>query len=143
MSELCQNCGHELPPRLAECPQCGARKVVPQGYEWKSRLTWMGAPVVHVAFGCDPAGRAHVARGVIAIGQRATGGVAIGIVATGFVAIGLVAVGAFSLGVVAIGVVAACGVNAVGFLAIGVVAAGWKAGGVAAFAEKVLFSVAR
>ena len=143
MSELCQNCGHELPPRLAECPQCGARKVVPQGYEWKSRLMWMGAPVVHVAFGCDPTGRAHVARGVIAIGQRATGGVAIGIVATGFVAIGLVALGAFSFGVVAIGVVAACGVNAVGFLAIGVVAAGWKAGGVAAFAEKVLFSVAR
>jgi hypothetical protein len=137
---LCPNCGASLPLRIAVCAQCGARAIVPAGYEWKSRLTWMGSPVVHVAFGCDATGRAHLARGVIAIGQRAVGGVAIGIVATGFVAIGLVGIGAFSLGVVAVGIVAACGVNALGFFAIGIVAAGWKVGGFAAIGEKVLFS---
>jgi hypothetical protein len=140
LPHLCPNCASELPPRLVACPQCGARTLAPVGYEWKSRLTWMGAPVLHVAFGCDATGRAHLARGVIAIGQRAVGGVAIGIMATGFVAIGLVGVGAFSFGVVAVGAVAACGVNAFGFIAIGVVAAGWKVGGLAAFGEKILFS---
>jgi len=138
--KLCPNCDHELPSLYAECPKCRARAIEPKGYEWKSRLMWIGAPVVHVAFGCDATGRAYVARGVIAIGQRAIGGVAIGIMATGFIAIGLVGIGAFSLGVVAVGVVAACGVNAFGFIAIGLVAAGWKVGGLAAFGEKILFS---
>ena len=137
----CSSCGQALPPRYAVCPQCGTRKPAkPHGYEFRSRLMWMGAPVVHVAFGADETGRPLTARGVIAIGQRALGGVAIGIVATGIVAIGVVAIGVFSLGVVAIAIGAACGVNAAGGIAIGVVAAGWKAGGVEVFAKQILFS---
>lgn len=136
----CANCGGELPLRFAVCPQCGVRKDVPQGYEWKSGATWMGAPLMHVAFGCDASGRPRVARGVLAIGQRAVGAVAIGIVATGFVAVGLVAAGIFSLGIVAVGAVAACGVNAIGFVAVGVVAVGWKVAGLASVGMKALFS---
>ena len=146
MAELdspCPNCGEPLPPRFAVCPQCGARKIVVHGYEWKSGGTWMGEPLIHIAFGCEPTGRPRTARGVIAIGQRAVGGIAIGIMAGGILAIGVVAAGVFSIGVVAIGLAAACGVNAAGTIAIGVVAAGWKAGGVTAIGQKVLFSLKR
>jgi len=142
-SANCANCGNPLPPRFAVCPQCGARKIVSHGYEWKSAGTWMGEPLIHIAFGSDPTGRPRTARGVIAIGQRAFGGIAIGIMAGGIVSIGIVAGGIFSLGVVAVGMVAAVGVNAAGMLAVGVVAAGWKVGGVAVFGEKVLFSITR
>jgi len=146
MAELdspCPNCSEPLPPRYAVCPHCGARKFIAHGYEWKSRGTWMGEPLIHIAFGCEPTGRPRTARGMIAIGQRAIGGIAIGIVAAGFLAVGVVAAGVLSIGVVAIGLAVACGVNAVGTIAIGVVAAGWKAGGVTAIGEKVLFSVKR
>ena len=138
-SEACANCGKPLPPRFAVCPQCGARKIIAYGYEWKSRGTWMGEPLIHIAFGSEPTGRPRTARGVIAIGQRAVGGVAIGIMAGGFIAIGLVAGGVFSVGIVAIGAVAALGVNAAGMVAIGVVAVGLKAGGVTAIGQKILF----
>jgi hypothetical protein len=139
----CPNCGNPLPPRFAVCPHCGARKIIAQGYEWKSAGSWMGEPLIHIAFGCEPTGRPRTARGMIAIGQRAVGGIAIGIMAAGFISIGVVAAGVFSFGVVAIGAVAACGVNAAGMIAIGVVAAGWKVGGVTVIGGKVLFSLGR
>jgi GLTT repeat (6 copies) len=140
---LCPNCSEPLPPQFAVCPHCGVRKIVPHGYEWKSQGTWMGEPLIHIAFGCEPTGRPRTARGMIAIGQRAIGGIAIGIMAAGFVSIGVVAAGVFSIGIVAIGLAVACGVNAAGGIAIGVVAAGWKAGGVTAIGQKVLFSLKR
>jgi hypothetical protein len=141
VDSLCPNCGTPLPPRFAVCAHCGARKIVPHGYEWKTKGTWMGEPLIHIAFGCEPTGRPRTARGLIAIGQRAVGGIAIGIMAAGIFSIGFVAAGVFSIGIVAIGLGAACGVNAVGTIAIGVVAAGWKVGGVAAIGEKMLFPV--
>ncbi len=144
----CRECATPVSDGTAVCPQCGAprpaqREWTGEGYEWKSRALWMGAPVVHVAFGSDRAGRPRPARGVIAIGQRAVGGVAIGILAGGFISIGVVSVGVFSLGVVSVGALMALGVNALAPFAIGVVAIGYKVGGVAAIGWKILFSVAK
>ena len=139
---LCRNCGAELPSRYALCPRCGARQQGAQGYEWKSQATWMGAPLLHVAFGMDAAGRPRTARGVIAIGQRAIGGLAVGVLASGFIAIGLVAIGLVSFGVVAIAALAACGVNAVAPAAFGVVAFGFAASGLAPIGWKPLFGIA-
>lgn len=144
----CRQCATPVDPRLAVCPECGApRPAVTdwagEGFEWRSTWQWMGGPVVHVAFGNGRDGRPRVARGVIAIGQRAVGGVAIGILAGGFVSIGVISVGFFSLGVVAVGALCAVGVNALAPVAIGVVAIGYTAGGVAAVGWKILFSLVK
>lgn len=141
----CRQCAEPVDARLAVCPHCDApRPGQPEwhgeGYEWRTRMLWMGSPVIHIAFGNGPDGRPRVARGVIAIGQRAVGGVAVGLVATGFVAVGFVSIGIFSLGVVAIAGLAAVGVNALAPVAIGGVAVGYMAGGVAAVGWKILFS---
>lgn len=127
----CRECHEIVPGDALTCPHCGAPRPARQnfageGYEWKTQATWMGSPLVHIAFGLDATGRARTARGVIAIGQRAVGGVAIGVVAFGFCAIGLVSVGLFSAGVVAVAALAACGLNAAAPFACGLVAFGYK-----------------
>ena len=143
----CRDCAEPVSADAPVCPHCGAprpavREWHGEGYEWKSRFLWMGSPFVHIAFGNGADGRPRVARGVIAIGQRAVGGLAIGIVATGFVAIGIVSIGLFSAGIVSIAALGAVGVNAIAPAAIGVTALGFVAGGVAPFGWKILFSVA-
>src|SRR5687768_11881172 len=95
---LCRECHAEVPGDAFTCDGCGApRPARPvftgEGYEWKTSGTWMGEPLVHVAFGLDATGRPRTARGLVAIGQRAMGGVAVGIVACGFVSVGVVAIG--------------------------------------------------
>lgn len=115
-------------------------------YEYKSKRTLWGLPLVHVHLGR----RDCWARGIIAIGNVATGlvalgGVAVGLLSLGGVSIGLLlALGAFSFGGIAIGGVALGllmawgGVAASLWLAVGGCAAGgsYAAGGVAA-ADKV------
>jgi len=137
----CQNCEREVPNEALTCPPCGApRESKSPGFEWKSRGTWAGQPLVHIAFGCDESGRARTARGIIAIGQRAVGVVACGIIAGGMLAIGFVAIGFFSLGIVSIALGCAAGVNAIGPVAIGVTAIGAVAGGLAPFGSRILFT---
>ncbi len=121
-------------------------------YEYRSKRTLFGLPLVHVANGIDPAtGRPRVARGIVAIGSVAIGGFAMGGVAIGglafggvslgLVGIGGVAVAGFALGGLAIGMIAlggaAAGYVAVGGGALGVYAAGGGAAGVHCWSEKV------
>ena len=114
-------------------------------YEYKSRRTLWGLPLVHVNFGR----RDHWARGIIAIGNVATGlvalgGVTAGLFSLGGVSLGLLALGAVALGGVSIGGVALGllmawgGVAASCWLAVGGCAVGgsYAAGGVVA-ADKV------
>lgn len=113
-------------------------------FEYKSKRTLFGMPLVHVTSGIDPAtGRKRVARGFFAFGDKAVGVVAFGgqargIIACGGVALGVVAVGGMSLGLVSWGGVAlawllAYGGVAVGFFAAGGMALGWETvGGLAA-----------
>jgi len=113
-------------------------------YEYKSRRTLFGLPLVHVNCGF---GRDHWARGIIAIGNVATGFVALGGVSVGLftlggvslgllLALGAVSAGAVSIGGVAIGLLAWGGI-AMGWLAVGGCAAGgaYAAGGVVAANE--------
>ena len=108
-------------------------------YEYKSRHTLFGLPLVHINIG-----RNRGAKGIIAIGNRAIGVVAFGGIAAGIFSLGgvslglLLALGGFSLGGISIGGVAlglmAWGGVAAGVLAVGGCAAGSYAavGGVAA-----------
>jgi serine/threonine-protein kinase len=95
------------------------------GYEYRSRRTLWGWPLVHIATGFDPhTGRQRVARGIIAIGSLAVGGVAIGAGAIGGIAIGGGAVGLIALGGLSAGLLLAVGGLALGSIALGGIALG-------------------
>jgi predicted Ser/Thr protein kinase len=111
------------------------------GYEYRSKATIWGLPLIHVAGGWDPAtGQWRKAKGIIAIGDRAVGVVALGAgYAMGVIAIG----GGFGLGLIgfggcAIGLLFAFGGMALGGIvfgggALGVVAMGGGAVGYYAY----------
>lgn len=124
------------------------------GHEFRTKATLFGLPLVHIATGVDPrTGRPRVAKGIIAIGDRAVGGVAIGGGAVGGIAIGGAALGVVSLGGLSIGLLAAIGGMAIGGLAfgggalgpvaIGGMAIGWYAFGGQAYGMHVLSSAVR
>lgn len=88
-------------------------------YEYKSKRTLFGLPLVHIHLGR----RSCWAKGVIAIGN----------VATGFIALGGLALGLFSLGGISLGLLLALGGLALGGVSAGGVAAGLAAWGGVAF----------
>lgn len=93
-------------------------------YEYRSAWAMFGIPLLHIAYGVDPStGRRRIARGFVAIGDRAIGGVAIG----GFTA-GVLSIGGFSIGLLSISGLA-LGLLAFGGLAVGGVACGGIAAG--------------
>ena len=97
-----------------------------RGYEYRSKKTLWGWPLVHVLFAPN---RFGVARGIIAIGDRAVGGIALGGLALGGVALGGVSLGLVGLGGVALGLLVALGGVALGGIAAGGVAVGLAATG--------------
>lgn len=89
------------------------------GFNWKTRASFLGIPLVCIAYGRDEKGRPMIAKGFVAIGQFALGGLAIG-----QFGVGLISLGQFSVGLVAIGQLALSPVVAFGQLAIGTFAVG-------------------
>ncbi len=115
--------------------------------EWKSRAKIFGLPVMHVAFGIDPAtGKRMVAKGIIAIGNVAYGGIAIGGIACGIFALGGCAFGITAIGGVAMGLLlalggAAVGGTALGGASVGVLAVGGAAIGIVAIGGGALGAI--
>ena len=110
-------------------------------YEYKSKRTLFGLPLVHVNLGRNDWARGIIAIGSVATGLVAFGGVAFGLFTLGGVSIGLLlALGAVSLGTVSIGGIAAgllaWGGIAMGWLAVGGMSLGVYAAGGAAVASK-------
>lgn len=99
-------------------------------YEYKSKKTLFGLPLVHVRFARN--GRPTVAKGIIAIGTVAIGLMSYGAISVGLLSFGalsfglLLAVGAISVGAVALGALS-IGIFALGACAIGVFAFGASA----------------
>jgi len=90
---------------------------------YRSRWTFLGWPLIHIARGeptVEP-GQREIARGWIAIGERAVGLIACGGAAYGGIAFGGLAVGVFSFGGLSLGI---AGLG-------GAVLAGWSYGGAA------------
>ena len=136
----CGNCGYKLTglTESSKCPECGRPfvEVLSRSGQWGRRYrsphTLFGLPLVDIALGPTPDQRIGHARGIIAIGDRATGLLAIGGQARGVVALGGVAIGLFSVGGISVGLIAAWGGLALGMLADGGLALGLlSAGGVA------------
>ena len=99
-------------------------------FEYKSRRTLFGLPLVHVRFGHRGFGvaRGFFALGNVAVGVFALGGISLGVFSLGGISLGLLlALGGMSVGGVAVG---GC---AVGLLALGGCAVGWLAVGGGAF----------
>lgn len=126
----CRECGSAVARTARRCAQCkapfpGRSQWQGTGFEWKSQTTFLGFPLVHVAYGRDARGKLRVAKGVIAIGQFA-----IGVITLAQFGIGILfGFGQFLLALTAVAQVALtplCGVGqlATGYVAIGQLAIG-------------------
>lgn len=136
----CPECGKQISDKALACPSCGYS---PRGvgafycYEYKSKRTLCGLPLVHIVMGpaIDPTtGKLRIAKGIIAIGGiamgwLALGGLSIGLIAFGGAAFGLLA----AAGGVAIGAGLSIGGLAIGTIALGGCAIGYYAIGGGAF----------
>lgn len=119
-------------------------------WEYRSRATLFGLPLVHCRGGKLPGQKMQPAVGWIAFGEIAygilfaNGAVAVGAISIGGASVGLISFGGFSLGLLTFGGVAlgglALGGAAVGMIASGGIALAWHAaiGGVAAAHELAL-----
>ncbi len=96
----------------------------PHFFEYKSRRTLGGVPLLHINIGVG-----RRARGIVAVGLSARGVVAIGLAAMGVLSVGLLSLGVLSLGVLALGLLMAVACIAVGTVAIGAIALGLLAVG--------------
>lgn len=115
---------HQEPFIPGDSPAMGQERF---HYEYKSKRTLFGLPLIHVNFGCG----LYQAKGVVAIGMISKGIISIGIVALGFLSFGAAAIGALVLAGLSVGLFAVGGV-AVGAVAIAGAAAGiFTLGGVA------------
>lgn len=106
-------------------------------YEYKSRRTLFGLPLLHINVG---RGAMYRAAGIVAIGLAARGVVAVGLVSLGVLAVGAVSVGLLAAGAAALGG-AATGAVAVGYVAVGSLAVGKAAIGSLAIGESVTGSL--
>jgi hypothetical protein len=88
----CRECRHQISEQAFTCPQCGAPYPAREswdgwGYEYKSKATIAGLPLVHISFKYRANRTPVVARGIIAIGQFACGVVCIGQFSVGVLSI--------------------------------------------------------
>ena len=90
------------------------------GYEYRSKKTLWGMPLVHVSVGFG----AKRARGVVAIGNIASGIVSLGLVSAGVISLGLLSLGIFGFGTLAVGLLFAFGAISIGAVAAGAMALG-------------------
>jgi serine/threonine-protein kinase len=124
----CAGCGRQISVHAFMCPNCG--RPIYRGFEFRSKTTVFGWPLVHIATGINPlTGCAPVAKGIIAIGQVAIGVFALGGCAIGGIAIGGITLGLVSLGGLALGILLAMGGMSVGGVALGGMAVGLVAMG--------------
>ncbi|HEY3898432.1 MAG TPA: sigma-70 family RNA polymerase sigma factor [Chthoniobacter sp.] len=107
--------------------------------EYRSRLAFLGLPLLHVYVGRAEDGTTRTAFGWIAIGDRAVGvlfalgitavgGVSLGVLSFGILPLGIISAGALAFGsIFSVGVWGAMGATAVGYMAHGGNALAWHA----------------
>ncbi|MDZ7261509.1 MAG: zinc ribbon domain-containing protein [candidate division KSB1 bacterium] len=144
----CRECNKEVSTDARACPHCGARYPARKewkgsGIDWRSKTSFYGYPVVHVAFGRDAQGKLRIAKGIIAIGQFAIGVITIAQFGIGV----LFGFGQFIFGLTAVAQFAVTVVFGIGQIATGYIAIGQFALGYYALAQaglaKYLWSVGR
>lgn len=92
-------------------------------YEYKSKKTLFGVPLVHINIG-----RGRTAKGIVAIGFKSVGVISIGLLPIGLISLGLLALGLIGLGMFGVGIFGfgafALGLLSGGAISIGVISFG-------------------
>ncbi len=98
----CRECQHEVSEQATACPSCGApfpakEKWDGRGFEYKSKATFFGLPLLHISFKYR-SNRAPVpAKGIFAIGQFACGFFTLSQFGVGLISISQFTVGVFAV----------------------------------------------
>lgn len=100
--KACRECGHKVSEQAVACPGCGAPYPWKDewdgwGFEYKSRASIMGWPLVHISFKYRYNRMPVPAKGIIAIGQFAVGVINISQFGIGFIGLGQFMIGAYVL----------------------------------------------
>ncbi len=74
----CRECQHSVSEQAFACPHCGAPYPAREqwdgwGFEYKTKITLLGLPLVHISFKYAPNRMPVPAKGIFAIGQFALG----------------------------------------------------------------------
>ena len=98
----CRECRRQVSEQAMACPQCGAPFPAKTqwdgfGFEFQSKTTLFGWPLLHISFKYRPNRAPVVARGIIAIGQFGCGLLTLSQFGIGVVSISQFAVGGFVL----------------------------------------------
>ena len=128
----CPECQREVSDRAYACPSCGhpMREGGLRGhgqaysYEYKSKKTIFGLPLLHIVYGPAWLVGFRPAKGFIAIGNVALGVIAIGGFAAGLFTLAGVGFGFVCIAGIAIGLGVGIGGIAMGYLAVGGLAVG-------------------
>ncbi len=127
----CKKCGRELSDEMQFCPYCGIASPAIRmgtGFEWKSKLSFYGYPLIHIAVGKNENGKLRVAKGIIAIGQFGIGLITFAQVGVGILfGLGQFMVGLITIAQFSVGIIFGLGQFATGYVAIGQFALGWYA----------------
>ena len=100
--KACRECKQEISDQAVVCPGCGAPfpakdKWDGWGYEYKSKTTIMGLPLLHISFKYRPNLVPVPAKGIIAIGQFACGVLTLSQFGIGVISISQFTVAGFAL----------------------------------------------
>ncbi len=137
----CRECAKEISTEAQFCPHCGApyparKRWTGTGFEWTSRTTLYGYPLVHIAFGRDAQRKFRVAKGIVAIGQFGLGVITIAQFGIGLLfGFGQFMLAPTAVAQFAIGLLFGLGQFATGYVAIGQFALGVYALAQMGFAE--------
>lgn len=98
----CRTCKHEVAEQAMACPSCGApyparEKWDGWGFEYKSKTTILGLPLLHISFKFCPNRVPVPAKGIIAVGQFACGIFTLSQFGIGIVSISQFTIAAFAL----------------------------------------------
>jgi len=98
----CRECQREVSVQAAACPGCGAPYPAREnwtgwGFEYKTKATFLGLPLLHISFKYAPNRVPVPAKGIFAIGQFA-----IGIFTLSQFGVGLVSISQFTVAVYAL-----------------------------------------
>ncbi len=98
----CRECGHRVRKMAFSCPECGTPYPANEhgdgwGFEYKSKRTVLGLPLIHIAFKYRPNGVPVPAKGFIAIGQFGIGVINISQFGIGLISISQFTIAGFAL----------------------------------------------
>jgi hypothetical protein len=102
MLKQCRECHHEVSEQAATCPHCGAPFPARMswdgfGFEYKSRTSLVGLPLLHISFKYRPNRTPVPAKGIVAIGQFGIGVINISQFGVGFFSLGQFTIAVYAI----------------------------------------------